>query len=414
MKPLIRSKLRFGISYDLVAIDIPCSSIRSHRPFGRVYIMPIYHILDAGKMQETNVNKIGRVDPETKHRNKPDRLKYPYTAPATDGSVVEIRPGILWARLPMPMRLDHINVYLLRDHDGWFLIDTGLHWDESKRLWGVIVRTQLDGMPIKGLICTHFHYDHSGLAQWLTKEFSIPLYMTYGEYYTIRTLSGPISDLGQTNIREFFLSAGLDDETITKIIDKLKTDRFMTSPPASFRRLMDGQILTIGDNDWRVVVGQGHSPEHACLYCEQEEILISGDQLLPRITPNVLVTNIEPEGNPLQLWFDSLDKLDTLAINTLVLPSHQDVFCGLHKRVEELRTHHEKAFNNLRSFLSKTDAADGVDCMRALYKRELKGGELMLGLGEALAHLAWLKATGEVTVTKDATGKNQYCLSSAH
>lgn len=359
------------------------------------------------------MNNQGQAKPVAIDNNRPVGLEFPYTPPEMDGSVVKLREGILWARMPMPMKLDHINVYLLQDYDGWYLIDTGLNTCQTKDLWELIRRTHLEDMPIKGLICTHFHYDHAGLANWLTEQYSVPLYMTYGEYYTLRSLSAPMSESGQVNMHEFFMRAGLEADLSRGIINRLKQDPFMTGPPASFRRLDEGQILNIGSREWQIVIGRGHSPEHACLYCEAEEILISGDQLLPRISSNVLVSNIEPEGNPLQYWFASLDKLDQLAEQTLVLPSHQDVFKGLHKRVEELRTHHNEAFDRIRRLLADSGSCTGVECMNALFKRELKGGELMLGLGEALAHLAWMYSSGEVDVQSDHRGVNQFKLSSA-
>ena len=97
----------------------------------------------------------------------PDRLRgrasleYPFAPPAADGSVVEVAPGVLWLRQPMPMSLDHINVYLLRDGDGWTLVDTGLNTQQSRDLWEQIIATRLGGLPLKRLICTHNHYDQS-------------------------------------------------------------------------------------------------------------------------------------------------------------------------------------------------------------------------------------------------------------
>lgn len=338
-------------------------------------------------------------------------IEFPFQPPATDGDVVEVSPGVLWVRLPMPMKLDHINVYLLRDHDGWYLVDTGLNTSETKNLWNFITAQQLDGLPIKALICTHFHYDHTGLAQWITEQYSVPLYMTYGEYFTFRSLAEPITDADQPGMHSFYTRAGLDDSKINKIVNALKSDPFMSSPPKSFRRLSSDQVLNIGGRQWSILIGEGHSPEHACLYCAEDEILIAGDQLLPRITSNILVNSFEPEANPLQLWFNSLDKLDTLSPNTLVLPSHQDVFRGLHKRVDELRIHHEKSFSTIRKFLANGISSTAVQCMQALYLRELKGGELLLGLGETLAHLSWMLYEGEVEKVLDSQGIYQFKLS---
>ncbi|WP_341649248.1 MBL fold metallo-hydrolase [Thauera humireducens] len=120
-----------------------------------------------------------------------ERIAFPFAPPQPDGELVELAQGIFWARMPMPMQLDHINVYLLRDGDGWFIVDTGLNLPASRTLWESIVERHFEGLPLKGVICTHFHYDHAGLSAWLTERFEAPLYMTHGEYFTMRTLAGP-------------------------------------------------------------------------------------------------------------------------------------------------------------------------------------------------------------------------------
>lgn len=344
-------------------------------------------------------------------------LDYPFEAPAADGeSAVAVAPGILWLRQPMPMALDHINVYLLQDRDAdgacWTLVDTGLNTARSREVWEVIARRHLGGLPIRRLICTHAHYDHAGLAAWIGERFGAAMYMTHGEYFVMRGLMGsPPPEPLPASDRQFYARAGMDDAAIDAMFAALRRDPFLPPVPGSYRRLREGDLLRIGERDWQVVVGEGHSPEHACLYCPAERILISGDQLLPRITSNVLVSSIEPEANPLQLWLASLDRLDRLAAqDTLVLPSHERVFRGLHARVEELRAHHRQQFDLLRGELARCGAATALALMRVQFPRLRHAADELMALGETLAHLSWMRHEGQLRRVLDDDGCYRFSL----
>lgn len=342
------------------------------------------------------------------------RIVYPFTPPAPDASVVEVAPGILWLRMPMPMQLDHINIYLLRDGDnggdGWIIVDTGLNTPACKALWEEVVATRLDGLPLKGLVCTHFHYDHAGLARWLTDRYAIPLWMTHGEFYTMRALGERLPEPPPEGLVLFHQRAGMPEERIAHMLAGLRKDPFMPPQPESFRRLRAGDRLTIGGRSWQIIVGEGHSPEHACLYCAEDAILIAGDQLLPRITSNVLVSSMEPEGNPLQLWLDSLERLDRLSPDTLVLPSHERVFRGLRPRVAELQAHHQHQFDLLLAALAGGVRLSAFEAMGVLFPRSLRPTEEMMAVGESLAHLAWLRYAGRLVRSLDEDGVYRFAV----
>ncbi len=337
-------------------------------------------------------------------------LDYPLVAPATDGSVVEVAPGILWARMPMPMALDHINIYLLRGSEGWTLIDTGLHTDMARERWEYIAANHLQGLPIVRLVCTHMHYDHAGLASWLCERFGIPLYMTHGEYFMMRALAEPMPDPLPQAHAEFYQRAGMPQERVDRMWRAMRKDPFMPPQPHSFTRLRGGDDIELGGRTWRVVIGEGHSPEHACLYCAQDEILIAGDQLLPRISSNVLVTGLEPEANPLQLWLESLARLEKLAPGTLVLPSHERVFRGLHARTQELREHHQHQFVLLRAHLTAHASCSAFEAMLHLFPRLRGPVDDMLALGETIAHLSWLRYEGVLRRVLDEDGVYRFAL----
>ena len=337
-------------------------------------------------------------------------LVYPLAAPAADGSVVEIAPGVLWARMPMPMALDHINVYLLRGEHGWTVVDTGLNADTSREMWERIVAEHLDGLPIEALVCTHWHYDHAGLARWFGERFGVPLYMTLGEYYTLCAHAQPLPDPLPSALLNFYLRAGLTAERVRSLFDSVRGDPFLAPAPPSFRRLRDGDELAIGSRRWRVVVGEGHAPEHACLYDAEDRLLLAGDQLLPRISSNVLVSDVEPEADPLSLWLASLSRLEQLAPDTLVLPSHQEVFRGLHLRTRELSEHHHHQLNALRGHLRELGRATAFEAMQKLFPRRRGAIDDILALGETMAHLSWLQHAGEVLRQLDTDGVYRFEL----
>lgn len=335
-------------------------------------------------------------------------LDYPFEAPASDGSLVEVAEGVLWLRMPMPMSLDHINLYLLRDGAGWAVVDTGLNTERCRGIWRDLLAGPLADRPLTRLICTHCHYDHTGLAAWLMREQGLPLLMSYGEYFMMRSLMGPVPDPLPAGHLDFYTRAGMPAAQIETMFEALRRDPFMPEIPDSYQRLRAGDVLPIGGRDWQVLIGEGHSPEHVCLYSATDRILIAGDQLLPRISSNVLVSPVEPEGNPLQLWLASLDRLDRLAPDTLVLPSHQGVFRGLHARVQELRAHHEQQFELLRCALDELGSATALSLMQRQFPVRRHAADDLMALGETIAHLSWLRHRGELLRELDEDGCHRY------
>ncbi|MEQ6889163.1 MBL fold metallo-hydrolase [Halomonas sp. CS7] len=337
-------------------------------------------------------------DVQRTHRKRREReaLEYPFVTPAALGEVETVAEGVLWARVPMPMSLDHINVYLLRDHDGWWLVDTGLNTARGREVWERLAAERLEGLPFKALICTHFHHDHIGLAHWLMERFGLPLYMSHGEYFSMRALASAQAPPLPEDQRHFYERAGMPADDIDAMFAAFR--HFAHSPPhpEAFHRLRDDDRLSIGGRDWRVIIGEGHSPEHVCLYAPEDRLLIAGDQLLPEISSNVMVSNIEPEADPLGGWLASLDRLATLAPDTLVLPSHGPVFRQLPERVRQLQEHHERQFVLIRELAERSPGFTAFDAMCRLFPRALPPTEKLLALGEALAHLALLRRRGEL------------------
>lgn len=324
-------------------------------------------------------------------------LHYPVTAPDI-GGVVAVAPDLLWVSLPLPYRIDHINVWLIRDGEGWALVDTGAHTEAVIGVWQRLLDEVLQGQPLTRLIVTHMHPDHIGMAGWLQARCGAPLCISEGEYLHCRLL---MADAGQsapeTELR-FVREAGWDGEAIDMHARRFGAYGKHIHPlPTSFQRLQAGQSLRIGAHDWQVLIGRGHSPEHVCLYCPERDWLISGDQVLPRISSNVSVHALMPEADPMGDWFASMERIRAqVPDSVLVLPAHHGAFEGLHTRLENLRRGQQVALSRLRDRLAEPKRA--IDVFPALFGRAISlrdASQLELATGEAVACLNHLMQRGE-------------------
>jgi len=314
------------------------------------------------------------------------------------GDIIELADGIGWMRSPVPGSLNHINLWILDDDDagagGVALVDTGLDIPAAREAWEAVLAGPLAGRKVNRIVCTHFHPDHLGLAGWLCERFGVRLWMTRGEWLYARMLTTDIRDTPPAEALAYWRGAGWSEERIAMEAAK-GWGRFaaMVSPvPVAFARLQDGDSLRIGGRDWRIVVGSGHSPEHACLVDHEGRIMIAGDQVLPRITSNVSLSLSEPEGDPLGEWLASIARLRRLPADLLVLPSHGEPFTGLHARLDSLAGGHRGRLDALHEHLAEPRRA--VDCFAVLFGRKIDDGILGLATGEALAHLRHLEVEG--------------------
>ena len=316
-----------------------------------------------------------------------DTLSYPWPDHPQEGTLRKVAETVYWLKMPLDGGLDHINLYLLEDDDGWYAVDTGWNDERTERLWKRIFAEHLSGKPVKGVICTHFHPDHIGQASMITDHFRCPLYMTFKEYYQALSFSSSSRRHQSWQSKDFYFRAGMA-EAFSKELRKMMgrgNPMAKQQTPTSFRRLEQGDVLTIGGHDWRVLVGSGHSPEHACLHCAGLKLLISGDQVLPVITSNVSVFPHEPEANPLKLWLDSHERFLDLPADTLVLPAHNLPFVGVRERLRSLIDHHADRMLAIEEFCVEPRKA--VELIPVLFKRTLNFIGTMMALGEVIAHL---------------------------
>lgn len=315
-----------------------------------------------------------------------------------------IADGVGWARLPIPGSLRHINIWVLDDGDGVAIVDTGLDIGPCREAWEALFAGPLAGRAVTRIIVTHFHPDHIGLAGWLTQRFGVPLWMTRGEWLFGRMLSVDVRDAPPEEAIAYWRGAGWSEERVEA--ERAKGwGRFasVVSPvPVGYVRMSEGDVIAIGARRWRVLVGSGHCPEHACLVDDERKLLIAGDQVLPRITSNVSVSLSEPQADPLGEWLASIERLKRLPEDMLVLPSHGEPFTGLHARLDALAHGHIDRLDALHERLAEPKRA--VDCFSVLFARKIEDNMMGLATGEALAHLRRLEVEGRARrETRDGT-----------
>ncbi len=326
-------------------------------------------------------------------------LTYPWGdhVPVT-GEVVTIAEGLGWVRIPLRGSLGHINCWVLDEgNQSIATVDSGLRLPECREAWGALFDGALAGKRVARVFATHMHPDHIGLAGWLAERDGAPLHMTQGEWLTAKFAIADAQNDVPAAVLDFRKLSGWTDEQV----EQSRTSgwgwmrKFVHHLPHSYVRMRDDDELTIGGQSWRVIVGTGHSPEHACLYNETHNILIGGDQLLPRISSNVSVGAAEPMANPLRDWLRSIDKLlDVLPEDVLVLPAHGEPFRGAHVRLKALRDEHHERLDQLVEHCR--EARTTVDCFPILFNREIGDEHRGLASGEALAHLRYLEDAGRI------------------
>ena len=338
------------------------------------------------------------------------QLHYPLgdTLPAP-GATLTVAPGVKWIRMALPFALNHINLWLLRDEidgqPGWSVVDCCISTDGAKAQWEQILTNELEGLPVLRVIVTHMHPDHIGLAYWLCQRWNVALWISATDYLIARIGSQGETGFGGDAAAAFFAINGLNDPgSVDKIRGRADYYRALVpAVPPNYRRMMDGDVLRIGAHRWRCISGHGHAPEHISLYCEELAILIGGDMMLPRIATNVSVYEQEPEGNPLKLFLDSIDRFRALAERTLTLPAHGKPFTGLHKRIEQLHQHHHDRLAEVMQ-ACQGEPRSAADMIPVLFTRTLDLHQTTFAMGESIAHLHLLWFDGRLRRTRDDAG----------
>ncbi len=336
----------------------------------------------------------------------PETIEFPHAIPPKPGETIEVRPGVFWARFPLPFRLDHVNIYLIEDGDGLALIDAGIDNAQSRAAWEALLAGPLSGRKLTRVIATHFHPDHVGLAGWLCERFGLQLAMSETEYLIALNIQLDPQGLRSEPYRGFYRSHGLTEESTELLLGNgLQYLRMVFSPPRTFLRLIAEDKLMIGGREFEVMTGAGHSPEQVMLYSKADNLILIGDQVLAKISPNVSVEAMDPDGDPLGAYLRSLEKLkSTLPKDVLVLPGHNLPFVGLRTRADELIAHHEARCMAILE-ACKVGPQTVAELVPVIFGRKIEDPhQLVFAFSEALAHVNILVRGGRLRIAKAAQG----------
>ncbi|MHA1529252.1 MAG: MBL fold metallo-hydrolase [Alphaproteobacteria bacterium] len=340
---------------------------------------------------------------------QPTGLTHPWEQAPEPGAVIEVAPGIMWARLPLPMRLDHVNVYILDDGDHWTLIDTGLDWTKSRAAWQALLAGPLAGKPVGRVILTHHHPDHIGLAGWFAVQ-GAEVWATRIAWLFGRMLTLDHHDRPTPRHIEFRRRAGMPGDLLAAYADEqpFNFSTCVAPIPLGFRAIAEGEEITMAGRRWTVRFGHGHAPAHATFW--SGDLVLAGDQVIPGISSNISVYPTEPDADPLGEWLESCHRLRDLARpEHLVLPGHKLPFNGLAFRLTQLIENHDHALARIEAELGRGPLT-AVETFPAIFKRPIGAGEYGLALGEAVAHMNHLLRTGRVTRVAGPGGTWKFTL----
>ena len=336
-------------------------------------------------------------------------LIHPFAEPPAFGTVTEVAPGILWLRLPLPYRLNHVNIYLVQEADGWVTIDTGLGTDDCRAAWEAVMAGPLAGQKLNSMVVTHFHPDHVGLAGWMAGRFGLKLSMPRPEYLYSLALQYAPGDLGADMHRPFYHRHGLAPE-ITELVLSRGHEylRRTTGVPTTYHRIKHGDTMRIGERAFQVFTGGGHALEQAMLYQPEDKLFFATDQVIARISPNVSVHAMEPNLDALGIYLASLKSLRaTVSADVLVLPGHGLPFYGLHTRIDELIHHHGLRCGEI-AVACQDRALTVAQILPYVFQRELDEHQTSFAFGEVLAHVNHMLSRGELVGNTDAEGIDRF------
>jgi len=344
------------------------------------------------------------------HLNTPDAvLRYPWETPPAFGEAIKVAEDVYWMRLPLPMKLDHVNVYALDEGDSWTIVDTGFSSEKTKLIWQELLTGPLAGKPVSRVVVTHHHPDHIGLAGWFQAEFGAELVTTRTSWLFARMLTLDVQTVPVPETMAFYRAAGMDGS----IFDKRASERpfnfgdVVAPLPLGYTRIGQDSVIEMGGRSWDVHIGNGHAPEHATFWSRDDNLVLAGDQILPSISPNIGVYATEPMADPIGEWLEACERL---ALNAredhLVLGGHKLPFTGLPFRMRQLIDNHHGALERLLDFIDTPKTAG--DCFAPLFKRSIGESEYGLALVESVAHLSHLYQTGLATRMRRADGAWEY------
>jgi glyoxylase-like metal-dependent hydrolase (beta-lactamase superfamily II) len=336
----------------------------------------------------------------------PQRLQFIQQEPPQHGEAVTVAPGVRWCRIPLPIDLNHINVWLIDHEGGCIVVDTGMASSVADAAWDALDANIFTKTPLRAVFVTHIHPDHIGLARRLQERYGVPVWMSKRTHEQVSAFLSSEAAAGVAEAEQFFASHGIADKALLPSLSPTRFARMTSGLPEVGRHVADGETLHWGGREWTALETNGHAEGHLCLFTRTDSVLISGDQVLPTISSNIGFTWRSQDPNPLGSFLSSLERLHALPADTLVLPSHGVPFRGLQSRVEDLTRHHEDQLAAVTR--ACREAKTALELLPVMFRRQLHGLHFFLAMAEALAHLEYLVKAARLRRDTDAAGVIRY------
>ena len=318
-----------------------------------------------------------------------------YPDPPEPGGWVELNGDVLWGRLPVPGLLGHVNVWLLPVPGGWWLADTGMLMPGVEAAWSRLAQALDLRGRLRGIVVTHHHPDHNGMAARLGAEFGVPVRCSAAAYAATACALQPEPAAALADFDDWAAAHGVaPDAELRELQTGAVYRRMISGLPAPAPPLEQDMVLHLAE-PWRVSLHDGHAPGHVCLYNAADDLLISGDQVLPTISPNISLYPGERNSDPLAQYLASLRYLRGIPDTVTVLPAHGRPFRRLHARLDELTAEHAARLRAIETALVTPHTLDEVVAL--LFRVRVSDTfNRMLAIGESLAHLRHLEVAGRV------------------
>lgn len=310
---------------------------------------------------------------------------------------MRVAGGIYQVQLPLPFPLRIVNCYVLEDGAGWTVVDAGLNYGAGQAAWlAALAEIGIGPESITRIILTHAHPDHYGMAGWLAAQSGAPVLLSPPEQEFVQRVwrGGPAT---YEAVATFFRGHGMPDDLTELVYANMGALRPMTEPHPELRLLEPGGPLRVGPREFQVLMAPGHSDGHLVFYCAEERLLLCGDAVLTKITPNI---SLWPHGrpDPLADFLQSLDVLDTLDVE-LALPGHGPNIQAFRQRLQELREHHAARLQAMEH-AARHGATAFTICTSVFPTGELSPHQIRFAMAETLAHLEYLVGIGRLARVK--------------
>ena len=314
--------------------------------------------------------------------------------------ITPVAENILQVRLPLPFRLNHIYAYLLRERNGWTIVDFGLHWPDAEAAWRqVFDELEIAPSTIQQLVLTHMHPDHFGLAGWFQELCGQPILVSPIEVEQIKAIWIEHGWEPQ-KVLSWWSECGVPEKVSKEAAERVGYLRESTLPhPRELKVLEPGALLEMGGRQFRAIHASGHADGQLLFYDADDRLLLSGDQVLMKITPNIGLWPTSTQ-NPLQNYLNSLHDLKSLDVR-LALPGHSALITDWAGRIVEIIAHHHQRLEQTLHAIQSPATVFSV--AQSLFDVErLTAHEIRFALAETLSHLEYLVQQGTLEKTTDS------------